>query len=188
MSDNRLKKCKWCLSDPIYEAYHDNEWGKPTYDSNELFELLCLEGAQAGLSWITILKKRENYRDAFFGFEPERMASISEEYRQELLQNEGIVRNKLKVNAFIENAKAYLDFTKENNFSDFLWSFVGGTIQDNQFTGINDIPSETDTSKAMGKALKKIGFRFVGPTICYAFMQSAGMVNDHILGCPARGN
>lgn len=178
------KRCWWCGDDPEYMAYHDNEWGVPLYDDQKLFELLILEGAQSGLSWITILRKREGYRRAFDQFDPQKIAAYDEAKIAELLDNPEIVRNKLKVNAAVSNAKSYLAMQAEGeNFSDFLWSFVDGKPQQNAYKTAAEIPALTSTSEAMSKALKKRGFKFVGPTVCYAFMQSAGLVNDHMVDC-----
>ena len=178
------KRCWWCGDDPEYMAYHDNEWGVPLYDDQKLFELLILEGAQSGLSWITILRKREGYRRAFDQFDPQKIAAYDEAKIAELLDNPEIVRNKLKVNAAVSNAKSYLAMQAEGeNFSDFLWSFVDGKPQQNTYKTAAEIPALTSTSEAMSKALKKRGFKFVGPTVCYAFMQSAGLVNDHMVDC-----
>jgi DNA-3-methyladenine glycosylase I len=177
-------RCEWCSSEPIYIEYHDVEWGIPVYDSRELFELLNLEGAQAGLSWITVLKKRSRYRQVFDNFEPKKMAVYDEMKRAELLSDAGIIRNKLKVNAFIENAKAYLRMEAlGEDFGEFIWGFVEGEPLLNCFTGMADLPAQTELSASMSSALKEKGFRFVGPTICYAFMQAAGLVNDHTLDC-----
>ena len=178
------KRCSWCGDDPQYVAYHDEEWGVPIYDDLELFELLNLEGAQAGLSWLTILRKRENYRKAFDNFDPYKIAAYDEAKRAELLQDEGIVRNKLKVNAFIVNAQLYVQMQENGeSFSEFLWSFVGGKTIKNAFTSMDDVVATSKESDAMSKELKKRGFKFTGSTICYAFMQSAGMVNDHFVDC-----
>ena len=186
MTNNKdlVIRCSWCGDEPIYTEYHDIEWGAPVYGSQELFELLNLEGAQAGLSWITVLKKRARYREIFDRFDPRKMANYDETKRAELLADAGIIRNKLKVNAFIENAKAYLRMEQEGeDFSNFIWGFVNGEPQINSFATMSDIPAETPTSHAMSVVLKKKGFRFVGPTICYAFMQAAGLVNDHTVDC-----
>lgn len=184
MSDQNVKRCWWCGDDPEYVAYHDKEWGVPIYDDQKLFELLCLEGAQAGLSWITILRKRGTYRQAFDHFDPIKMVRYDDAKRAELLENKGIVRNKLKVNAFIVNAQKYLEFEQAgDSFSEYLWSFVGGEVKQNALRVRQDIRSSTEESEAMSVALKKRGFKFVGATICYAFMQSAGMVNDHLTDC-----
>jgi DNA-3-methyladenine glycosylase I len=177
-------RCEWCGSDPIYVEYHDKEWGIPVYDNRELFELLNLEGAQAGLSWITVLKKRSRYRTVFDNFEPKKMANYDEKKRSELLSDAGIIRNKLKVNAFIENAKAYLNMEASGqDFSEFIWGFVDGKPLLNCFDSMSELPAQTELSQAMSSALKGRGFKFVGPTICYAFMQAAGMVNDHTREC-----
>ena len=178
------KRCWWCGDDPEYMAYHDTEWGVPIYDDQRLFELLILEGAQSGLSWITILRKREGYRRAFDQFDPEKIAAYNEAKIAELLENSEIVRNKLKVNATVTNAKSYLAMQAEGeSFSDFLWSFVDGKPQQNAFETAADVPAFTPASEEMSKALKKRGFKFIGPTVCYAFMQSAGLVNDHMVDC-----
>ena len=177
-------RCAWVNDDPLYISYHDEEWGVPLRDDRELFELLLLEGAQAGLSWYTILKKRETYRRAFDGFDPERVARYGDEKIAALLANAGIVRNRLKVLAAIGNARAYLDLRESGTgFADFLWSFTGGETITNAWLRIEDVPASTPVSHAMSKELKRRGFRFVGPTICYAYMQAAGMVNDHVVTC-----
>jgi len=182
--EDTKKRCSWCGTDAIYVDYHDNEWGIPKKDDQELFELLLLEGAQAGLSWITILKKRENYREAFDYFNAEKMAQYTEEKHAELLQNTGIIRNKLKVKAFSKNATAYLTIKQSGgSFCDFLWQFTDHKTIINQWRDLSEVPTSTPESEAMSKALKKAGFSFVGPTICYAFMQSSGMVNDHLTSC-----
>lgn len=182
--NKEVNRCPWCVGDPLYEAYHDEEWGIPIYDDQTLFELLLLEGAQAGLSWITILRKRENYREAFDNFDPEKIAHYTTEKHQVLLQNSGIIRNKLKVAAFTKNAIAYLKIKDSGTtFSDFLWQFTNGKTITNFWGNMSEVPAYTTESEAMSKALKKAGFTFVGPTICYAFMQSAGMVNDHLTSC-----
>jgi len=167
--------------DPLYAAYHDDEWGVPLHGERKLFELLTLEGAQAGLSWSTILKKREGYRSAFQGFEPERVARYTERDVERLLADPGIVRNRLKVESTIANAKAVLEL--DGGFDELLWSFVGGEPKVNAWRSLGELPAETDESKAMSKELKRRGFRFVGPTVCYAFMQAAGLVNDHTVDC-----
>ena len=177
-------RCTWVNDDPLYIAYHDEEWGVPVRDDRELFELLVLEGAQAGLSWYTILKKREGYRRAFDGFDPERMAGYGDEKIAALLADEGIVRNRLKIHAAIGNARAWLDLRETGEgFADFLWSFPGGKTIVNAWRRLEDVPASTPASQAMSRELKRRGFRFVGPTICYAFMQAAGMVNDHLVTC-----
>ncbi len=177
-------RCPWCGSDPLYQEYHDKEWGIPIYDDQKLFELLLLEGAQAGLSWITILRKREGYRKAYDQFDPEKMARYSTKKQEQLLSNPDIVRNKLKVGAFKKNAIAYLDIIKAGtSFSDYLWQFTQHKVIQNKWKTMKEVPASTTESEAMSKQLKKDGFSFVGPTICYAFMQSAGMVNDHLVDC-----
>lgn len=177
-------RCKWCLSDPLYIKYHDEEWGVPVHDDRKLFEFLILEGAQAGLSWITILKKRENYRNAFDGFDPEKIVKYDERKIAELLNNEGIVRNRLKIQSTIGNAKAFLKTVEEfGTFDKYIWQFVDGKTMLNKFNKHEEIPAKTAQSDAMSKDLKKRGFKFVGSTICYAFMQAVGMVNDHTKDC-----
>jgi DNA-3-methyladenine glycosylase I len=177
-------RCEWCGTDPLYVEYHDAEWGIPVYDNRELFELLNLEGAQAGLSWITVLKKRSRYWKVFDNFEPKKMAIYDETKRAELLLDAGIIRNKLKVNAFIENAKAYLRMEASGQgFSEFIWGFVNGKPLLNCFSSMSELPAQTELSGRMSSALKDKGFKFVGSTICYAFMQAAGLVNDHTLDC-----
>ena len=179
-----IKRCGWCRSDPLYVAYHDNEWGVPEHDDRTLFEMLVLEGAQAGLSWLTILKKRNNYRQAFHQFDPECVARYGDRDIARLMQDQGIVRNRLKIEAAIRNARGYLQIRGEHgSFSDYLWDFVGNTPIINNREVLADIPTRTSTSEKMSKALKKHGFNFVGPTICYAFMQAVGMVNDHTTDC-----
>jgi DNA-3-methyladenine glycosylase I len=173
-------RCPWGTSDPLYIAYHDREWSVPIRDSRALFELLCLEGAQAGLAWITILRKRDGYRAAFDGFDPERIAKYTEADRARLMADTGIVRNRAKVDAVIGNARAYLEV---DDFAALIWSFVGGSPVQNEWHEPGVVPAETDASREMSRALRRRGFRFVGPTICYAFMQSAGLVNDHVVDC-----
>jgi DNA-3-methyladenine glycosylase I len=178
------KRCPWCGTDPLYRDYHDNEWGTPVYDNQKLFEFLILEGAQAGLSWITVLRKRENYRKAFDDFNPEKIARYTDAKKAKLLLNEGIIRNRLKIDSAIKNANAYLLMQKNGeDFSHFLWSFVGGKPKQNTLTSMSQVPAFTPESDAMSKALKQKGFNFVGSTICYAFMQATGMVNDHLVDC-----
>ena len=181
---SKIKRCAWCGDDPLYVAYHDEEWGVPEHDDGRLFEMLLLEGAQAGLSWITVLRKRESYREAFGGFDAERMARYDKRKLERLLANPGIVRNRLKVEAFRKNARAYLALRDElGSFDGYLWSFVGGEPVRNRFRSLKQIPAKTAQSDAMSKDLKKRGFTFVGSTICYAFMQATGMVNDHVVSC-----
>ncbi|MDD2402509.1 MAG: DNA-3-methyladenine glycosylase I, partial [Clostridia bacterium] len=178
------KRCDWAGTDPLYIAYHDEEWGAPVHDDRLLFEFLVLEGAQAGLSWITILKKREAYRQAFDNFDPVRVAEYSEEKVQALLNNPGIIRNKRKIYSAIQNARAFLDIKSEyKTFDQYIWQFVGGKPIKNNWKGTKDVPTETKESSKMSKDLKKRGFTFVGPTICYAYMQAVGMVNDHVIDC-----
>jgi len=175
-------RCAWVPEgDPLYTAYHDDEWGLPLHGEREVFELLTLEGAQAGLSWSTILKKREGYRAAFEGFEPERVARYTERDVERLLADPGIVRNRLKVESTIANAGAVVEL--DGGFDELLWSFVGGEPKVNTWRELAELPAETAESKAMSKELKRRGFRFVGPTVCYAFMQAAGLVNDHTVDC-----
>ncbi|MDH5472452.1 MAG: DNA-3-methyladenine glycosylase I [Gammaproteobacteria bacterium] len=179
-----MKRCVWAGDDPLYQKYHDEEWGVPSYNDRHLFEMLILEGAQAGLSWITILKKRENYRKAFDNFEAKKIARYSDRKIEALLQNPGIVRNRLKVNATVTNAKLFLEIQKEQGqFSDYIWRFVGGEPMVNKWKKHEDIPVTTKESDAMSKDLKKRGFKFVGSTICYAYMQAVGMVDDHVMDC-----
>ena len=179
-----LCRCPWCGTDPLYTAYHDKEWGTPLYDNRQLFEFLILEGAQAGLSWITVLRKRENYRKAFDNFDPVKIAKYSEAKKAKLMLNEGIIRNRLKIESAVKNAQAYLAMQKEGeDFSQFLWGFVGGKPKINRWKSMSQMPASTPESDAMCKALKKKGFNFVGSTICYAFMQATGMVNDHLITC-----
>jgi DNA-3-methyladenine glycosylase I len=183
VTDGRTR-CGWCGSDPLYVAYHDEEWGVPVRDDRRLFEKLLLEGAQAGLSWITILKRRDTYRRAFHDFDPTKIAAWGEAEVAERLQDPGIIRNRLKVEGAVKNARAFLEhFAEEGSFSELLWGFVGGEPIQNERRRMGELPAETERSKAMSKALKKRGFTFVGATICYAFMQSMGLVNDHLVGC-----
>lgn len=179
-----MHRCSWVGADDLYQAYHDEVWGRPVYDSQELFAKLCLDGQQAGLSWLTILKKQQNYEAAFANFDPAIIAEFDDEKVEALLQDKGIVRNRLKVNSIIKNARGYIRYTEQgNDFSEFLWSFVGGKPIVNTFKTMAEVPAQTPESEAMSKALKKLGFNFVGPTICYAFMQAVGMVNDHTTDC-----
>ncbi len=178
-----LGRCDWCLGDDLYLDYHDKEWGSPLYDDKKLFEFLVLEGAQAGLSWITVLRKRENYSAAFDQFDPEKIARYSEKKIHHLLQDAGIIRNKLKINSAINNARRYLEISSTGSFSDYIWRFVDGKPVQNSRLTMADVPATTETSDIMAKTLKQAGFNFVGSTICYAFMQATGMVNDHLVGC-----
>lgn len=179
-----MVRCGWCGTDELYCQYHDDEWGVPVYDDQKMFEFLTLEGAQAGLSWITVLRKREAYRKAFDNFDPVKIARYSEARKAKLLQNPGIIRNRLKIESVVRNARAYLDMQeKGESFSEFLWQFVDGKPKQNRRRTLADIPASTPESDAMSKALKKRGFNFVGTTICYAHMQATGMVNDHLISC-----
>jgi DNA-3-methyladenine glycosylase I len=178
------KRCAWVPDDDLYIQYHDQEWGVPQYEDQILFELLILEGAQAGLSWATILKKRENYRQAFDNFDANKIARYKGNRIKQLLTNPGIVRNRLKIESTIRNANAYLEIQKEEgSFSHYIWSFVEGKPHLNHFKELSELPAKTDISDKMSKDLKKRGFNFVGSTICYAFMQAVGMVNDHTVDC-----
>ena len=180
-------RCPWCGDAPDYIDYHDQVWGRPVTDRNDLFEKLCLDGQQAGLSWLTILRKQSGYRQRFEAFQPERLATWGEAEIQAALADPGIVRNRRKVEAVIGNARALLAMEASGeDFSRFLWSFVNHQPIINEFRDVREIPDETAESRALSRALKKRGLRFVGPTICYAFMQAVGMVNDHLLGCPVR--
>jgi len=179
-----MTRCEWCGDDPLYVAYHDEEWGVPQHNDQMLFEMLTLEGAQAGLSWSTILKKREGYRRAFHGFDPERVARMTEGDCARLLQDSGIVRNRLKISSTVSNAKAFLNVqAAHGSFDVYLWNFVNGKPIQNLFINQSELPAETVLSKQISKDLKRLGFRFVGPTIIYAYMQAVGMVNDHISRC-----
>ncbi len=177
-------RCSWSLGHPLLTSYHDEEWGVPEYDDRKIFELLTLEGAQAGLSWLTILKKREGYRRAFDGFDPEVIARYDEQKVAELREDAGIIRNRLKIRSTIGNAQAYLKLREsEGSFSGYLWNFVDGQPIVNRWSDASQMPAETVESQRISKALKKLGFRFVGPTIIYSFMQAIGMVDDHVKGC-----
>jgi DNA-3-methyladenine glycosylase I len=179
-----MNRCKWCGNDPLYVAYHDLEWGTPVHDDRLLFEFLTLEGAQAGLSWITILKRRDGYRCAFADFDPAIVAGFDEHRQAALLNDSGIIRNRLKIASTITNARAFLKVQEEfGSFDSYLWSFVDGSPLQNAWASHADIPASTPLSDALGKDLKKRGFRFVGSTICYALMQAVGMVNDHVTDC-----
>ena len=179
-----MQRCPWCEGFDLYRHYHDTEWGVPLRDDRALFELLNLEGAQAGLSWSTVLKKRESYRAAFDQFDPAKIACYDERKVAELLANSGIVRNRLKVAATITNAQAFLALQASGqSFSSFVWQFVAGQPLQHQRGTLSDVPAQTAESDAMSRALKKVGFKFVGSTICYAFMQASGMVNDHLVSC-----
>jgi DNA-3-methyladenine glycosylase I len=179
-----LQRCAWAGSDPLYLAYHDEEWGVPVHDDRRHFEMLCLEGAQAGLSWITILRKRPNYRAAFDEFDPVLVAAYDEDKIAALLMDPGIVRNRLKVRAFVRNAQAFLATQAEfGTFDAYIWRFVDGAPLVNHWQELREIPAQTAAAQAMSKDLAKRGFTFVGPTICYAYMQACGLVNDHVIAC-----
>jgi len=179
-----MQRCHWCGSDPLYVRYHDREWGRPVHDDRKFFEMLLLEGAQAGLSWITILRKRDGYRKAFAGFDPLKVARFDARRRRALLANPGIVRNRLKIESAVTNAKAFLAVQREfGSFDAYIWQFVGGKTKVNRPRSIGSPPARTPESDAMSKELKKRGFRFVGSTICYAFMQATGLVDDHSATC-----
>ncbi len=178
-------RCTWCGTDPLYVAYHDTEWGVPEWDSRALWEKLILDGFQAGLSWITILRKRDAFRAAFEGFDPAVIARWSEPEITRLLADPGIIRHRGKIVATIGNAQAYLRIQDTQSFADFLWRHLDGRPLQNRFAAMSQVPTETETARAMSKALKAQGFKFCGPTITYAFMQATGMVNDHIITCPA---
>jgi DNA-3-methyladenine glycosylase I len=179
-----MSRCEWCGTDPLYLAYHDEEWGKPVHDDRLLFEFLILEGAQAGLSWLTILKKRENYRQAFHAFDYARIANYSQPDVQRLLADAGIVRNRRKIESAIKNAQGVLRIqAKYGSFDAFLWRYVNGTPKQNAWKSMAKVPAKTELSDRMSKDLKQHGFNFVGSTICYAFMQAVGMVNDHTTDC-----
>jgi len=178
-----MQRCQWVGQQPIYLEYHDTEWGVPVYDSELLFQHLLLDGAQAGLSWITVLKKRENYRELFHNFDPKKIAKMEDSQLEVLLKNPAIIRNRLKVYGFRKNALAFLEISKTQSFSDFLWDFVDGKPIINHWQRGSNMPTSDERSLAMSKALKKTGFTFVGTTICYAFMQAVGMINDHTTDC-----
>ncbi len=177
-------RCGWASSDPLYQRYHDEEWGVPVHDDQKLFEMLTLEGAQAGLSWITVLRKRENYRKAFAGFDAKKVARFDAKKKAALMLDEGIVRNRLKIESTVTNAAAFLALQKElGSFDDYIWQFVGGKSLKNRPRTLANVPARTEVSDAMSRELKKRGFRFVGSTICYAFMQACGLVDDHVATC-----
>ena len=184
MASITKRRCEWGTVSQLYIDYHDNEWGVPIHDDRTLFEFLILEGAQAGLSWETVLKKRENYRKAFSNFDPVKVSRYSDKKVEALMGNKGIIRNRLKITSAINNANRFLEVRKEfGSFDTYIWQFVNGKPITNRFKSIQEIPATTKESDAMSKDLKKRGFTFVGPTICYAHMQATGMVNDHIVGC-----
>ena len=182
--ENMMNRCQWAGDDPVYIEYHDKEWGVPVHDDKKLFEFIILEGAQAGLSWLTILKRRENYRKAFADFEPEKVARFNEKKINELLTDSGIIRNKLKIRSAVTNAQAFLKIQEEfGSFDAYSWQFVGGKCKVNKVKAIKEIPATSEESDALSKDLKKRGFKFVGSTIVYAHMQAVGMVNDHTTDC-----
>lgn len=176
-------RCGWVSDDKQYQTYHDEVWGRPEKDPQQLFAKLCLDGQQAGLSWITILKKQQAFEEAFYHFDPVKVAAMSEADVDRLMENPGIIRSRAKINAIITNAQSYLVLTKTQSFTDFIWQFTDHKTITNSWLDYRDAPTSTDESQAMAKALKKAGFKFVGETICYAFMQAVGMVNDHTLDC-----
>ncbi len=183
-NDRKIKRCAWVGNDPLYIKYHDSEWGIPVIDDDKLFEFLVLETFQAGLSWLTILKKRENFRKAFDNFDYKKIALFNDGKYEKLLQNEGIIRNKLKIKATISNAREFMKIQNEfGSFSNYIWKFVNHKPIVNKFKTINEIPAKTNLSEKIGKDLKKRGFKFVGPTVIYAHMQATGMVNDHTIDC-----
>lgn len=181
---NQIKRCEWCVGEEVYTKYHDKEWGVPLHSDRKLFEFLILEGAQAGLSWITVLKKRKTYREVFDQFDFNKIVNYKEAKIQSLLNNPGIIRNQLKVRAAVKNAHAFIKVREEfGTFNKYIWQFTEGKTIQNSWKSLKDIPAQTEVSQLMSRDLKKRGFTFVGPTICYAFMQAIGMVNDHVVGC-----
>ncbi|MCW8108858.1 DNA-3-methyladenine glycosylase I [Alteromonas ponticola] len=183
MAACKLNRCAWVSDDPLYQRYHDEVWGRPEREDDALFAKLCLDGQQAGLSWITILRKQKHYEDAFCQFNAKSIVTMPEEERARLIQNSGIIRNKLKINSIFKNAEAYLAIKEQGSFTDFIWQFTDGKTVINHWKTQQEVPVSTAASKNMAKALKKAGFTFVGETICYAFMQAVGMVNDHTTDC-----
>lgn len=177
------KRCDWCLKDELYMSYHDHEWGQPVRDDDKMFEFLILETFQAGLSWYTVLAKRENFRKAFDNFDAEKIAAYTEKDITRLMNDAGIIRNGAKIRAAVSNAQAYLEIKKTGSFCDYLWQFTGGTVVQNKWTQLSQVPATSPESDAMSAALKKAGFKFVGSTVCYAHMQATGMINDHLLSC-----
>lgn len=183
MSEN-IFRCQWVTEDPLYIIYHDEEWGKPEYTNHNLFEMICLEGQQAGLSWFTVLKRRDNYRQFFFDFDPNKISVMTENDVNKLVSKPGIIRHRGKIESIINNSKCYVEMEKNGeDFSKFVWSFVDNKPIINKWKANNEIPTQTPISIALYKAFKKRGFKFVGPTICYAFMQACGLVNDHLVDC-----
>lgn len=188
MTQTQIKRCDWCGDDPLYIKYHDTEWGVPVHQDRKLFEMLILEGAQAGLNWITILRKRQNYRKAFDRFKPQIVAGYNKRKINALLKDEGIVRNRLKIESTVTNARAFLEVQAEfGSFNRYLWGFVDGEPVRNRFRSLKQVPASTPLSDQLSKDLKKRGFKFVGSTICYAYMQATGLVNDHITSCFRHG-
>ena len=186
MKNTKKKRCDWCIGSELYIQYHDNEWGRPCHDSQQLFEMINLEGAQAGLSWITILNKREGYRKNFANFDPVKIARFTDAKLDKIAQDPSVVRHKQKIYAVRTNAKALIALKSSGTeFSDFVWSYVDNKTIDNKIKSMNDVVSSTPISTQMSKDLKRLGFSFVGPTTCYAFMQAAGLVNDHLVSCPS---
>ncbi|MBT4160032.1 MAG: DNA-3-methyladenine glycosylase I [Gammaproteobacteria bacterium] len=184
MAEDNHRRCAWSGEDPLYIAYHDEEWGVPCFDDDSLFEFLLLEGAQAGLAWITVLRKREGYRRALEGFDAGRIARYGKKQVGRLMNDTGIIRNRLKIESAITNARAFLDIQeRQDSFSEYIWQFVEGAPVQNRFRSMSRIPASTVVSEQMSRQLKKEGFKFVGPTICYAYMQATGMVNDHLVNC-----
>ena len=184
MMKNTVKRCSWVSNDPLYQRYHDEEWGVPEFDSVKLFELLCLEGQQAGLSWITVLKRRQEYRSVFFQFDPKKIVTLSEEDIEQLMQSSNIIKHRKKIHSIVQNANAYLRLSDQGvSFGEWVWELIGGRPVVNHWPDASLVPVMTQESKTMSIALKRHGFTFVGPTICYAFMQAAGMVFDHAGAC-----
>ena len=184
MPEKKITRCGWAGNDPLYIRYHDEEWGVPVHDDRKLFEMVVLEGMQAGLSWLTVLRKRENFREAFDDFQASRVAAYDAEKIQSLLKNPTIIRNRLKIEAAVANARAFLEVREKfGSFDKFIWSLAGDTPRQNRFRSLKELPPQTPGSRTMSRELKKRGFRFVGPTICYSFMQAVGMVNDHLVDC-----
>lgn len=187
VNEEHKTRCPWCMKDDLYRDYHDQEWGKPSKDDHHLFEMMILESFQAGLSWYTILKKRGAFREAFSGFDVNKVAGFDERKKAELMENAGIIRNRLKIEAAVSNAKLFIEIQKSHgSFANYLWSFTDGKVIDHQPKTMGDLPSKTEISDAMAKDLKKRGFKFMGSTVCYAKMQSVGMVNDHLTTCFTR--
>ncbi|NMH60613.1 DNA-3-methyladenine glycosylase I [Alteromonas ponticola] len=183
MTGFKPNRCAWVTDDPLYQQYHDEVWGRPERNEDALFAKLCLDGQQAGLSWITILRKQKNYEEAFCQFDAEKIVRMPQAERAKLIKNPGIIRNRLKIDSIFKNAHAYLAIKEQQSFTDFIWQFTDGRTEINQWSKISEVPVSTEASKQMAKALKKAGFTFVGETICYAFMQAVGMVNDHTTDC-----